>query len=213
VLNVMSAKIKMAMGLAAGAIALAGSLAATGTARASTDKCNNECMTLVTQKYGGSYGLLGHSGGTVSLGPDADTPAADWGGQLQGTVTTMYAAHLLSKAVHDAWPDAWVYEFQWAPNGAPQLGNDLCLGVTSAGASSLNVQTCGASAKTLWIVIPGEIAGSYAPLVSATSGNTKDPGALTASAATGALTVAPLTENGDAVVPNQMWQSVFGVLH
>ena len=210
----MSAKIKIATGLAAAAVALAGGLAATGTAHASTDKCSSACSTLVTQKYGVAYGLLANSSNVVSLGRDADTPAADWGGQFQGTVAAMYAAHIVSKADYDAWPNGYVYEFQWAPNGAPMLGNNLCIGVTSAGASSLNVQTCGASGKTLWIVLPSEIAGSYAPLISATTGDTKDPGVLTATAATGPLTVAPLSEDAsDVVAPNQLWQSIYGVLH
>jgi hypothetical protein len=214
VLFVMSAKIKMAMGLAAATVAVAGGLAATGTAHASTDKCGQSCMTLVTQKFGVSFGLLGESGNAVALGPDADTPAADWAGEFQDQVNAMYAAHIVTKAVFDAWPNAYVFEFQWVPNASPQLGNNLCLGVTSAGASTVNVQTCGSSAKTLWIVLPSEVSGSYAPLISATTANTSHPGVLTATAATGALTITPLSENNAGVIaPNQMWQSVFGVLH
>jgi hypothetical protein len=210
-----SLKYRSLVGLAA--LALAGGTVASGTAvlgmtaaNAATQKCGTACITLAAQKYGAGHVLDEVSGTNLVLSSASAVSGEDWAGFPLGTVRDFYRVGLVSQAVANAYGSDEAYEFMYTPEGN---GSIECLGVTSATAtagSTVSLQSCGVSAKTLWINVIGNQDGNFSPLVSAVTASTKIPYALTASSSSGRLITAGLATTSSGVSPSQMWEIVVG---
>ena len=111
--------------------------------------------------------------------------------------------------------DKNVYEFEYTPNG---VGTGTCIGVgvTPGNNTPVDLEPCGVSAKTVWILNPAP-GGATATLMSAaTSNNFANPYSLTdlKPGANRQLFTWPLDAGGIVHNPfnNQLWSFTFGVL-
>ena len=100
-----------------------------------------------------------------------------------------------------------VYEFEYVP---AKSFTDLCLAVVP-GSTTVTLQACGRTARTIWIADQAAANGAYAPLISGTDTASPAALALTATKVGATFTVTPLTKKG-AAATDQMWQTISGVL-
>jgi hypothetical protein len=203
------------VGLAALALAGGAALAATTpTANAATIRCGGACTTLFSQKFGASD--------VVALGPSSTgvlsafwyTTSEDFYVQAVGTVNDLYRVGVIAKAVNNTYAQDVVYQLEWAP-GSHLSGK--CLSAAS-GSSAVTLSTCGQAAGTLWVGLSGlQGSSNYIPMMNAAL-STKSAMLLTATTATGPLTVTQMnltssTSNGvttTTVSQYQMWQALQG---
>jgi hypothetical protein len=198
------------------ALALAGGtalLAMPAAANAATIRCGGGCSTLASQKFGASNVVAVGSASTGELAAFWYSESEDFSGQVVGTVHDLYKAGFISKSVNDTYSSDEVYQYEYAPAGGLS-GN--CLAATP-GSTGVTLQSCGASGDTLWVGLSGLQSGNFMPVMSAAL-STKSAMLLTASSASGALTVTQMSlsssvSNGVATLktsPYQMWETVEG---
>lgn len=208
--------------LAAGiaVLALAGGIAVSTipASQAATSACGSTCAALASQAFGSTdvsavSSASGTAGTSVIMAAAAPTSTEDWQVNLQGTVSSFYAAGLVNATVGKTWPTLNAYEYEWAPGGSP---TGLCLGIGVTAAASgtpVALEPCGVDAKTLWIPLTIDTIGGYQPLISATDTVSGSPYVLTApSAAGGQLTTHQMYLVGGTFAKHQMWQLLTGTL-
>jgi hypothetical protein len=206
-------KNKTLAGLAA--LALAGGTATLvlPAASAATMRCGNGCVTLASQKFGSTDVVAVAPSSTGTLAAFWYSNSEDFYGQPEGTVHDLYKAGVIASTVNNTYRSDEVYQYEYAPGGT---ASGKCLGATT-GSTSVTLQPCGGSADTLWVGLSGWQRGNFMPVMSAAS-SIKSAMLLTASSATGALSVTQMnldTSASDGVTtstvsPYQMWETVEG---
>jgi hypothetical protein len=204
-----------ALTLAAAAGAVCASVPA---ANAASVACGSGCMAIAAQSWGlndvssVASGIAG-TGQDVILARAAEFSAEDFMLEDIGTVAALYGVGIVGSAVGETWPSDEAYEYIYAPDG---VWSGLCLGVaaTAVNGTAVSLQTCGISAKTLWVALSVDRVGSYQPLITATDTVTSTPYVLTAGSSLGAvLTTEELYLAAGTVAPSQMWANRFGVYY
>ena len=78
-------------------------------------------------------------------------PAEDWTISFQGTVADFFGAGLVSAAVNFRYASAPAFELEYSPFG---VQSGLCMGTstTAIQGEGVNLQPCGVSSKTVWIL-------------------------------------------------------------
>jgi hypothetical protein len=185
----MSIKSKMLAAVAAlatvGGVGTAGVLGTAATAHAATPSCGPTCVDIFSEEFGRHISpnfLLDVFQRHARIGQpiilhqaSTNDPAEDFRLEFQGTVTSFYAAGMVTPAfaLHYGcipvgqggggsgnFPDCFgldktfndpAFEIEYAPDG---VDTGLCVGVASAAVQEENVslQECGASSKTVWVV-------------------------------------------------------------
>jgi len=202
-----------ALALVAGATVAA---VAAPSGNAATPACGASCVALYAQASGSGY-VSAVSGGTAQIGQHVILSAAgplsseDWQLLTIADVATLYADGIVGAAVGTTWPSDIGYEYEYAPNGVPTA---LCLGTaTTAGqGTSVTLQQCGVTSKTLWIALAIDDIGGYQPMINGSDTVTSTPYVLTASGVGGKLTTKKLYLVAGTFAPEQMWANVTGVL-
>jgi hypothetical protein len=203
-----------ALTLAAAAAGVAG----TSVANAATPACGSACMAIAAQSWGlndvssVASGIAG-TGQDIILARAAEFSAEDFMLEDIGTVADLYEVGIVGSALGETWPSDEAYEYMYAPGGVPSY---LCLGVaaTAVNGTAVSLQPCGTSARTLWVALSVDRAGSYQPLITATDTVTSTPYVLTAGASLGAvLTTEEMYLAAGTVAPSQMWANRFGVYY
>ena len=226
---------------AAATLTLVGAAAGTiasGPANAATPSCGHRCINLFSKKFSDFLTTkpafvvdVWRQGANVGQpiimfqSSNAD-PAEDFTVSLQGTVTDLAAAGLLTNgALLLHYAKDFAFEFQYSPNG---VDSSLCIGVGSTPINNtpVSLQPCGVSAKTIWILdrqnaTPGGLfTFPFTPLISAAGLNFSNPFVLTYPQ-NGNPNDKPrpelITQNlhqfsRGQVFDNQQWSAFFGVL-
>ena len=171
----MSVKSKVLAGAAA--LSLVGglgtaSLVSAGAANAITPSCGNNCLDIFSHNFGtfahpnfvmDVYKQGQKVGQPIILFRTSNSdPAEDFTVADQGTVHDFFLAGLVSAAFNLHYgggsviggvqaPNDEAFEFEYAPFGAD---TGLCVGVgaTAVSGTPVNLQPCGVSAKTVWVV-------------------------------------------------------------
>jgi len=244
----MSIKSKMLAGAAA--LSLVGglgtaSLVSAGAANAITPSCGPNCIDIFSHNFGtfrnpnfvmDVYKQGQKVGQPIILFRTSNSdPAEDFTISAQGTVNDFFNAGLVSAAVNlhygggaVGFPNDEAFEFEYAPFGAD---TGLCVGVaaTAVSGTPVNLQPCGVSAKTVWIVDTLDSPFTISvPLINGSDTNFSHPFVLTypkngypTDIPRPQLTTTNLTGfTGNFLVPvlgtvndNQMWSATLGVLH
>jgi hypothetical protein len=203
---------KAAMGVAVLAITGGAGLIATLPAGAATPACGTGCMTVSNQDFGEGY-VAAVSGGAARIGqrvrlfPAADTSTEDWQLTIKGTAADLYAQGLVTEQVAALFGQDSAVEIQYTPDG---VASGLCLGLASAARKGerVSLERCEVNSKTIWVGDQADQSGRFVPLL---------PGSDTTSTAqlvlTGrTLTVTPVSVSSGAIAPDQMWQTLYGLL-
>jgi hypothetical protein len=218
-----------------------------GTASAATPSCGSSCINIFSRTFGthrspNSVIDVFRQGEKVGQPiilfrtSNAD-PAEDFTVSFQGLVSDFFAAGLVSAAVNLHYGNGSVHatdepalEIEYAPFG---VNSGLCLGVAATAFQNegVTLQSCGVSAKTVWIVdtadSPNTLARGYVPLINGSDTNFSHPFVLSypkngnpVDMPRPQLLVQNLTgfSNGFGpivgTVPDyQLWGAKFGVLH
>jgi hypothetical protein len=227
-----SVKNRTVAGLAGLALAGGACMVATAgapAAHAASVKCGTACSSLFNQKFG-STDVSAVSGSTatgsaVILAGAAPSAAQDWAVIPDGIVSSFFKAGLINATMNKHYASDELYEYEYVP---ARTFTTLCLGVAAVPGNGTKVvlEQCGVSASTLWIddaaaaadsavsTVSTALSGEYAPLISGSDTQYPAPEVLTATAVGGDFTTTPLSVNAKGVVaPNQMWQTISGVLH
>jgi hypothetical protein len=148
------------------ALSLAGAAGAavvlsTGAANAATPPCGARCYDIFSKRFG-SHGQPSFVLSVASRQAAAGDPiimywqsnnnqSEDFVAARQGTVAQLNQANLLSNAVTLHYGADYAYEYEYAPYG---VDTGLCIGTAAAAVagSKVSLQSCGASASTVWIV-------------------------------------------------------------
>jgi hypothetical protein len=213
-------KTKVLVGLAA--LAVAGGVATlTGTAaRAATEHCGIYCVTLASQSFGtGKVVATTGTGGTL-LAPGFNSKE-DFVALAVGSVAELAQAGKVPTSLASIYANEVVYEFSYAPFGA--LTNE-CLGVASTAAGAhVVLQKCGAPITaqpapswegqkgTLWIGVHRDASGDFEPFVNVAASASSGVKVLTASSASGPLTINWMSISGGKVASDQMWEGLIGI--
>src|SRR5205823_472818 len=194
-------------------------------AGAATVNCGEACISPYSEAFGTDYVLAVSQGRqaagqpiVLSLANNLNS-AEDWTYSAQGTVSDFYAAGLVSAALNLHYGSDEAYEFEYTPNG---VGTVLCLGVAAAAANNtaVSLQTCGVSAKTLWVVDGTDSDGIGVPLINGSDTNFSQPYVLTYPAgkspisapSTQLVTYALQRNTSTGINLSQMWAFEVGVL-
>jgi hypothetical protein len=188
------------------------------TANAATPKCGALCTNFYSKALGKGYlvnvvNQASQIGQPASLAKAADTNAGeDYVLSTQGLVKNFYRAGLISAGLDALYPNLAVVEIGYVPAGKP---SGLCLGVgTAPGVGTpVTLQTCGANARTTWILDPVTTSsGTYDELFSgATAGDFQHPYSLTGGLAGQPLLTEPLA-SADPALTHQLWGDFEGVI-
>jgi hypothetical protein len=167
----------------AATITMVGGVSAVGLlpAVADTPPCNgNYCDTAYVNEFGPSFvfDVLRQgerAGQPVILFRTSNTdPAEDFTYAEQGTVSTLYAAGLVSKSLDLHYGDYSTIELEYAPYG---VDSGLCVGVgsTAADGTPVALEPCGESSKTVWVNDCGDVIGNYCAQINGSDTNFSDP--------------------------------------
>jgi hypothetical protein len=181
-----------------GGVGLASTLTA-GTASAATPSCGHFCVDIFSRQFGTHktpnfvVDVLRQGekvGQPMILFRTANfDPAEDFTFSVQGTVADFFKAGLVSAAVDlhygggaAGFPNDKAFELEYAPFG---VDSGLCMGVatTAFNDEGVTLQSCGVSAKTVWIVdtfdSPTTLNNGYVPLINGSDTNFSQPFVLT----------------------------------
>jgi hypothetical protein len=191
-------------------VGTAGALSA-ATANAATPSCGGSCVDLFVQTFSTHhnpqfvldvYKQRQQVGNPIILFRTSNTdPAEDWTVSEQGTVHDFFLAGLVSAAVNlhygggatipgncgtvtvpapCTYPNDQAFEFEYAPYGAD---TGLCMGTgtTAVNYTTVSLQPCGVSSKTVWIDDSADVItkGHFVPLINGSDTNFSHPYVLT----------------------------------
>jgi hypothetical protein len=220
-----------------GGVATAGAMTA-GTASAATPSCGQTCVNLFVQTFSthrnpnfvlDSFKQRQSVGNPVILFRSSNSdPAEDFTVSEQGTVNDFFKAGLVSSALNlhygggaAGFPNDEAYEIEYSPYGAD---TGLCMGTgsTAANYTTVSLQPCGVSAKTVWVVDSAKsIRGNYVPLINGSDTNFSTPYVLTYpqdkyptdTPRAQLITLAIQGYSTGTVFDRQMWSADFGPLN
>jgi hypothetical protein len=213
----MSFRLKAAVLLGVAGAAAATAVALTGpTARAATEHCGNYCVTMASESYGkGQVIAEGANGGTL-LAPGYNSQE-DFVGLPVGTVSQLAGAKRIPASLAKTYGNEVVYQFVYQPYGKM---TGTCIGSSSlAAGSDVTIQNCGwpqpmpASTlpnSTLWIGVHRDASGNYEPFINVAA-STSSALVLTATSASGPLTINYMSLGYGGVASDQMWESLIGI--
>lgn len=202
----MSFKLKALVGLTT--LAVAGSIASltVPAANAETEHCGYYCATMASESFGATNVAAVSGNNSVLLAPGFNSHE-DFVGVPLGTAKELVQIHEVPAAMAATYGDSVVYELAYLPFG--KIGNQ-CLGVSgTTSGSAVQLATCGSSG-TLWIGVHRDHSGNFEPFVNVTA-STSSAKVLTATSATGKLTIGSMSISGGVVAPSQMWESLIGI--
>jgi hypothetical protein len=213
----MSVWLKAAAVLGVAGVAVASAVALTGsTAHAATERCGDYCVTLASESYGtGQLVAETASGGTL-LAPGYNSNE-DFVGLPIATVSDLVQAGKIPASLGSAYGEEVVYQLVYQPYGQ-MTGTCLAPSSLAAGAS-ITVQSCGwpepganstLPNNTLWIGVYRDANGDYEPFVNVAA-STSAALVLSASSASGPLTLNYMSIGSSGVAGNQMWESLIGI--
>jgi hypothetical protein len=201
---------------------LATSAATTAAAIAATPSCGPTCIDLASRAYGPATKPVFVLAARIQS-PALSTPltlarasnanaAEDFSASYEGVVSDFIAAGLMEPgmSIYDSNP---AYQLNYAPFG---VNTGLCAGVptTPTNGTSVGLQPCGVSAKTVWVPsTPASLTGTVTLISGATDNNFSDPYVLTA-----LLPGLPLltwtlhTSTKGTPLALQQWAADYGVL-
>lgn len=158
---------------------------ATVTARAATPSCGGGCIEFYAEKFGPNFITDSFKQAKVPGTPiilfqkSNNDPALDFTYAFQGTVSDLYAAHLVSAAVNLHYGSDEAFEFEYSPLGA---GTSQCIGITSVipgNGTKVALEPCGTNGGTVWILDSADVVthGShvYYPFINGSDTNFSDP--------------------------------------
>lgn len=160
------------------------------TANAATPSCGVACIDIFSAAFGTpaqpNY-LVAVSNGDAQPGSPIIlsaaqnyNPAEDFEATAVGTVTSLYAASLVSSGMNQHYGSLDAYEIEYAPFG---VAHELCVGVGRIRAdeqAAVVLEPCGPSPSANVIWIPDPTLGATAvPLINAATTNPSDPAVLT----------------------------------
>jgi hypothetical protein len=212
--------------LVAAAVTLVVFLAASATASlpasAATPQCGPHCIQVFSAKFGTPtspgfvesvfLGLPVAGVPTILARPSSSNPAGDMIVPAAGTVSTFYAAGMVSAEVNSHYGAERAVQIEYAPHGVP---TGLCAGVATIAQQNegLTLQPCHTPGSTVFIIDTADspaTAPTYFPIV---IGNTTDfihPFAMTIHGNPGhkllpQITIQHLRGNPTEVPLNQLW--------
>ena len=201
---------------------MAASAVASPPAGAATPQCGPHCIQVFSAKFGTPdsptfvesvfRGLPVAGVPTILAGPSSFNPAGDMIVRAAGTVSTFYAAGMVSAAVNSHYGTERAVQIEYAPHGVP---TGLCAAVATAAYQNegLTLQPCQTPGTTVFIIDTANspaTAPTYFPIV---IGNTTDfvhPFAMTihgdpAHKPLPQITIQHLRRNPTNVPLNQLW--------
>lgn len=213
----MSFRLKAVAMLGVAGAAMASAVALTGpAAHAATERCGNYCVTMASQSFGTKQVIAegAHGGALLASGYNAEE---DFVGLPVGTVSQLAGAKKIPASLARTYGNEVVYQLVFQPSGTM---TGTCLGASSRTAgSAVTVQSCGwpqpmpASTlpnSTLWIGVHRDASGDYEPFVNVAASSSSAL-VLTATSASGPLTVNYMKLGSNGVAGNQMWESLIGI--
>jgi hypothetical protein len=215
----MSFRLKAAVLLGAAAAAAAGTLAFAGSsAHAATERCSGEqnCMTMASQSFGSGQVIAEGANGAMLLAPGFN-PEEDFVAIAMGTVSQLAGAGKIPASLAPAYGNEVVYQFSYQPYGVETY---KCVAASSTAAgSAVTVSSCGypqviqpqsiLPTNTLWIGVHRDASGNYEPFVNVAA-STSNALVLTATSASGPLTINYMSLGSSGVAGDQMWESLIG---
>ena len=152
--------------------------------------------------------MLGVIGSEQDIGQPVDLqsvssgPNENWVVSFEGPVSNFYNSGLVSTTIDDHYRNNEAYEYEYAPYG---VLSGLCLGVsgTAQNGTSVTLQPCGVSSRTVWVSDAAEQYGQQVPLINGTDTNFTQPFVLTAGSTSANLTTSSLGGSGDG----QFWST------
>ncbi|HEY1622621.1 MAG TPA: hypothetical protein VGG16_02390 [Streptosporangiaceae bacterium] len=204
------------LGVAGAAVASA--VVLTGpTARAATEHCGNYCETLASQSFGSGQVIAETGNGGTLLAPGYN-PQEDFVALAVGTVSQLAETKKIPASLAPAYGNEVVYQFSYQPKGTE---TDTCLAASGlAAGSAVKVESCGypkqlipedqLPTNTLWIGVHRDAKGDFEPFVNvaASKGSAL---VLTATSASGPLTINYMKIGSSGVASNQLWESLIGI--
>jgi hypothetical protein len=220
--NVMSIQNKLFAAAATLIVFFAASTAASLPASAATPQCGPHCIQVFSAKFGTPtspkfvesvfLGLPVAGVPTILARPSSSNPAGDMIVPAAGTVSTFYAAGMVSAAVNSHYGTERAVQIEYAPHGVP---TGLCAAVATTAYQNegLTLQSCQTPGTTVFIIDTADspaTAPTYFPIV---IGNTTDfvhPFAMTihgnpAHKPLPQITIQHLRGNPTHVPLNQLW--------
>jgi hypothetical protein len=218
-----------------------------GPAGAATRPCGQGCVDIFSRDTGVHHHLklaldvldqAGKVGQPIMLYRASHLdPGEDFTVSFQARVSDFYAAGLVStwlalrygglgcEKYRSAtttclkhYPDDYAYEIEYAPLGA---SSGLCVGLPAAvgNGTPVSLQSCGVSARTIWVVdvasgTRSSLFRHYAPLINGSQGGGPHLYVLSNPGGSRQLTTRPLETCGCQGMPltSQQWGADFGVL-
>jgi hypothetical protein len=215
----MSFRLKAAVLLGAAAAAAISTVALTGSnAHAATERCGGEqnCMTMASQSFGSGQVIAETSSGAALLAPGFN-PQEDFVALAIGTVSQLAGAGKIPASLAPTYGNEVVYQFSYQPYGVETY---KCLAASSTAAgSAVSVGSCGypqviqpqsiIPTNTLWIGVHRDASGNYEPFVNVAA-STSSALVLTATSASGPLTINYMSLGYGGVAGDQLWESLIG---
>jgi hypothetical protein len=225
---------------------LAGTLSA-APAGAATKSCGPRCIELFSRQSG-TYphpnlvldvlGRAGRIGQPIVLFPASHLdPGEDFTISFQGRVSDLYSAGLVTtwlaqrygglgcqlyrpatSTCRKRYPNDHAYEIQYTPLG---VEGGLCVGLpaTAGNGTSVSLQPCGVSARTIWVAdlansTAGGVFRRYAPLINGSQADSRHLYVLTYPGRSRQLATQTLQQSWrrGPVVNRQQWGADLGVL-
>jgi len=212
----MSFRLKAVALLGVAGAAMASAVVLTGpAAHAATERCGPQCVTMASQSFGKGQVVAEGKNGTTLLAPGYN-PEEDFIGMAVGTVSQLAGAKRIPASLAATYGQEVVYQLVYEPAGKL---TSTCLGASSVAAGSgVTVQPCGwpqpmpsstLPNSTLWIGVHRDGSGDYEPFVNVAASKTSAL-VLTATSASGPLTINYMSLGYGGVAPDQMWESLIG---
>jgi hypothetical protein len=213
--------LKVAVGVAAGILGVAGGLAP-APAVAATPGCGPRCIQVFSAKYGTAadpvfvetvyQGAAMVGVPTVMAAPSTSDPSGDIIVSAAGPVSTFYAAGMVSADVNAHYGSMDAVQLEYAPAG---VTTGLCSGLASAPYQNagLTLQPCDTPGSTVFIIDTADspaTAPRYFPIIMGNTTDFEHPFAMTlhgnpAEKRVAQIKIQRLRGNPDNVRPSQLW--------
>jgi hypothetical protein len=217
---------------AAATLTMVGGLGTAGalSAQAATPPCGHHCIDIFSREFGTHHHpnfvldvwrQSARVGQPIILYRTSNTDKAeDFTISFQGTVSDFFAAGLVSAALNLHYSHNWAYEIEYSPNG---VNSGMCMGTASTATDRTPVVlvSCGASAKSVWVVDSQDSIGAgYVPLINGSTTNFSHPSVLhypgnafpTDTPRPQLNTFQLQKYSNGTVFDNELWGANFGVL-
>jgi hypothetical protein len=159
------------------------------------------------------------TGEGTTMGAAGNFSAEDFTLNSEELVSTYYQEGIVSAMVNLHWGNDYAFQLEYAPSGED---TGLCLGVASTAdpGEDVTLQSCGVSAKTLWIDLAADQSDGYVPLINGSATSYTAPEVLTVGlifhsypfSVSTVLEIGALSQDNGAWSTSQMWAEEIGPL-